>query len=777
MIALLTIGWASFLFSRLILLFLLLATNYSWSANDIALIDDHHCSFNITTSGQYFIDKSSQLSIDSIASEKYANHFLPINSHFLQLGLVKGNIWLRTDISIRTTRNEPALIEINAPRLEYLDIYIPSLYENQTQARLGEARLYSNRLIEHPNYLFPIPRNAPPIFTVYIRLSSHLPINMQIYLKTLSKVSLDSQMDFSFTGLLMGILLILFLSNIFFYVKSTHPMYILYSFLLVGIALLHLALHGQLYQFFPNQVGIQERIYNCAALACTVAITFFSRLYLDTRSNFPTLDKVLILLGVSNLFFTVLFTVSPQFANILYLSFLCSITLFLLTLLAIYAYFKNVPFSGYYLIARATLLIGHFCWLMSVYGMLPSPVIYEWGLTLAIIVEAMIHFTGMIAQLNPLSKNHSRLSSNSQTTLFDLLSDLSSRLRRQINVIDGSLQQVEQNIKNEKNKDLISHGLIANNNLQELADRLDYISTVEDQIQAEQSLPLFLTNIIDDAYNHFQQLDQDNSSIELIINNIDHVELLHNAELIQHLIETILLEFKHFTDRTLTLSITRNKLNREGITTLALHCYPLPSRAVDNENAFDLGMSYLSLVVNNLSGESSITQNGRHRTFNATIPIYSHIRHLRTELAQENLYNLILFGHPDKDLQRAYNILQSKTNNIEHFEQLDELINALEKPENRHAGSIILVFDNGGHIPHITHQKIHPLMKVEDQCLLITNNVKMSRDYAKTIGFDELLSCNELDSQLKMQVSRLINKGERLKTTSLSRIKPLRKEP
>jgi hypothetical protein len=68
-------------------------------------------------------------------------------------------------------------------------------------------------------------------------------------------------------------------------------------------------------------------------------------------------------------------------------------------------------------------------------------------------------------------------------------------------------------------------------------------------------------------------------------------------------------------------------------------------------------------------------------------------------------------------------------------------------------------------------------MRHEDQCLLISNNVKMSLDYAKKLGFNELLACSELESQLEQMLLRLIQKGDRLKNASLSRIKPLRKTP
>jgi hypothetical protein len=165
------------------------------------------------------------------------------------------------------------------------------------------------------------------------------------------------------------------------------------------------------------------------------------------------------------------------------------------------------------------------------------------------------------------------------------------------------------------------------------------------------------------------------------------------------------------------------------------------------------------------------------RSIKIQIPIQSHIRNLLYTVEQESHFDIVLFGQEDDNLQKTLTLLQHHHNKIEHLSTLEKLLDHLSHPEQRSSGTIILIFDNGGHIPHVTQQRLLPLMRNEDQCLLISNNVKMSLDYAKKLGFDELLACSELDSQLEHMMSRLIQKGDRLKNASLSRINPLRKTP
>jgi|GEM_PF-1055089 hypothetical protein len=777
MIAYIKRAWANVLFYQLILLFLLSISNIAWGSNTIAIIDDTNSVFNIGKSGTYFIDTDKSLSFDTISSDLYANRFRPLNRNYLQFGLVDGNVWIRTDIAIRTTTNMPILLEINTPRLQYLDIYLPNLYENQVQAELGGARPYNNRPIKAPHYVFNIPANSPPVFTLYLKLSSDLPINAKIELKTLSQMSLDAQKNLTFTGLLIGILITLFVCNVFFFIKTSHAMYLIYSGLLVGIAVLHLSLHDQISAFFPEQINIQERVYNLAALSCLCAIVFFSRLYIDTKNYLPKIDKALLTVGSINALFAVVFTLSPEQINITILSSMVVITLTLLTVHAVAAFIYKVPFSGYYLIARLTLLTGHFAWILSVYGILPSALLFEWGLTITIIIEAMIHFTGIIAQTTPLLQRHARRNKHSQTEIADLLSDLSSRLRRQVNIIGGGLTHLEQAATSNDTRLFLSSSLTANNNLKNLIERIDLLNDVKENTSPEQPYPISLNQVIDNAYNNVQRLDQDNALIEINSNKTEHVEILQHASILQHLIESLAQEFKHFTDQVLTLDITRHEMNREGITLLELSCYPLPKRVHTSTASFDLGMHYITLLIQHLEGEMQITECNHYRRIDIQLPIRAHIRPTNSDIGQQHHFDIILFGQTDHDLQKALTLLQSHINKIEHFTTLESLLDYLELPDKRESGSIILVFDNGGHIPHVTQQRLLPLMRHEDQCLLISNNVKMSLDYAKKLGFDELIACSELEHQLEQRISRLIQKGDRLRNTSLSRIKSLRKTP
>ncbi|MCV2403310.1 hypothetical protein OFY17_10500 [Marinomonas sp. C2222] len=759
---------------RFILLFLLSASNLTWSATEIAILDDENNRVNLAEKSSYIIDTSAQLSISSIASDNHLKHFKPIQREFVHFSDINGNVWLRSDIAIRTATSSPVILEVVSPRLQILDIYLPSINSTQPIIELGGKRPYSNRQIKTFNYVFSLPANSPPVFTLYLKLASNGPINAQVQLKTLSELSESANKELLFNGLLTGVLCLLLLMNVAFFFKSLQPMHLAYAGFLLTIAIVHLAINDQLSQFFPNTLGAQDHLYYSALLLSFSFTTLFSRLYTDSKKLTKKTDTLLILLSLLSALLAISFSLLPEQLQVISILIMPTLLMVLLLFYAIYAFIKSLPFSGFHLVARLVLFTGYAVWSLSMYGIIPSMAALKWGLITTVIFEALIYLISMITQNSPLQNNRDYEPNRTQTEVLDLLSDLSSRLRRQINIIGGGLAHLEQATQSSSARQLLSSSKTANSNIQGLIERIDYLNDLKDNQYTEQIDPIPLNQLIDNAYSNFQRLDQDNSLLDIPTEDTDHVEILRNGKLIQHLIEVLALEFKHFTDQTLTLTVRHLVINREGVTVLEINCYPLPNR-IQDASSFDLGISYINYLVQHLKGDVKISDKTSQKRINIRIPVVSHLRQLNHQMEIQNTFDVILFGQEDDDLQKTLSLLQEHPSRIEHFDTLEALLDNLSSPEKREAGSIILVFDNGGHIPHITQQRILPLMRPEDQCLLISDNVKMSLDYAKRLGFDDILLCSELDSQFMRKFAHLTQKGSRLKGNFMSRINTLRK--
>lgn len=752
---------------RLCIVLLVFISNQAFSQFEVSLLDNRNSRIDIGLVGDYLHDPSGQLNLAQLMNEKYNSQFLPINKSFMQFGLNKGNVWIRAKLAIHLTEQNNLALQIKAPRLQILDVYIPHLSMAFPIAELGELRSFKNRPLNHPYYLVPFPTRNPPITNVYIKLASSTPINAQIEILPLNDIASSFQVESLITGILFGIIILLMAANILFFSFSRNPMHLFYSMLLAGMIILHLSLHGYLIQLFPNSIGIQIRSYNFAALFSAMALVFFSRYYLDSKSTLPKIDKFLVVLGVSNGALALLYSLTPDKLSILFLSVSTTFTVTSLTLLSILASFKHIPYSGYYLAARLLLFIGHSCWVLTMYGILSSPTFFIWGLMITVILEGLIHFVAMLLRLNSLNGSRIEKSNFHDSQLFDFVNDLASRMRRQTNIISGAFNE-----KNKLNSNLSldnpDSALLANRNLENMLERLDNLGQMNTNLSDTSSDFTDVDILIDETLNLFHELDQDGVLVEINASNFQRDEQIDQGKKIQHLLLTLLLELKHYGDKALTVTLLKQDDNRDNLSHLDITISPLPRRFTQlQDHLLNLGLGYVEFLLSSMHGKMSLSGDKQLRQLNIHFPARYRIQNRLPDNDLIFACQLFIMGNDSIACQKLLSLLQSLPINIIQIKNITELSSLQPSQANKKTINLVVLFEHDGYIPQLVVRQIKPLLRLEDQCLLVSDNIKMPKDFALTLGFDELVHTLELPQQLKQTITRLTAKGLRLQKATL----------
>ena len=723
----------------------------------MALLDEEQSSVNLGQVGSYYIDETSRLTLGDINSELLRKRFTPLKRDFQQFGLVEGNIWIKADIAQRLPADQSAVLHIKAPRVQVVDIYTPSLLNNQVFAEMGEKRPYFNRPIKHSDYIIPLPANVPPVYTVFIKVSSHLPINLVLEVKTLSELTKDLQKDNYLTGFLMGILLLLFTCNVFFSFRTKHPMYFIYSVLLIGVACFHLALHGLIYQLLPNFIGLQERAYNFFALTCIALITYFTRFYIETKENLPRIDRLLQLLIITNTTLAIIFAIAPQELNIAFLSVSTVSTLIMLLFVGLYSVYQRIQYSNYYLVARVLLTAGHTFWILTAYGILSLPFWYKWGLTISIVIEALIHFTGIITKHTPTNFNTSK--QDGFQNIY-LLNDVSARITRQTKIIDQELKAIE------PHQEILKR---AYKNLSNLAERIHYIQAFKTVQEVTDQSSGNLQLLIDQATTDFYTVDQHSSEIEMQYDTTVHWELLSNSQIIKHIYQVIMEEMHHQTDQALNIHSDVEANDRDGQYTLHIRTYPLPNSLVMDNNQY-LGARYLADIVETLNGHVQISGEGRKRALICSIPIHARQVELSAlaKATQTGSFIPVIIGHQDSELiERTNNFLHSRLLSLTHIDKLEDLHLLIGNRPINSRFLIILFEDTKNFGASDLVSFIHNLQD-DDACLLISNNVNMSQEYASALGFNGFIYSSQIETKLLFDMERIQRESSNI---MLSRVK------
>ena len=104
------------------------------------------------TEVSYFVDGSGSLSIDAVAAQPDAA-FLPLIKE--TFSVTRDVYWLRFKIAAKTSSTTEAFVELLYPSLDFVDAYIPSPI-GWRHYSTGDERLFANRPIANPNFLFAV---------------------------------------------------------------------------------------------------------------------------------------------------------------------------------------------------------------------------------------------------------------------------------------------------------------------------------------------------------------------------------------------------------------------------------------------------------------------------------------------------------------------------------------------------------------------------------------------------------------------------------------------
>jgi signal transduction histidine kinase len=203
-------------------------------------LSDPTIAYRLDSHTDVFIDSTSSLPVDSIIQPSFQKQFIRRGN--LTFGYEQASIWLK--ICIRT--DDPAnqwYLNIPAPYLEYVDFY-----ENADSGLMhfqsGYYRPQSVRQINHTSHVIPLRFGSDGISTVYINITGLSPKTFPLYAIEKEVFAEKTQLEDIGYGIFFGILLVMFLYNLFIYLSLRQVNYLLYILTIIGTFFIFSAASG-----------------------------------------------------------------------------------------------------------------------------------------------------------------------------------------------------------------------------------------------------------------------------------------------------------------------------------------------------------------------------------------------------------------------------------------------------------------------------------------------------------------------------------------------------
>jgi len=313
-------------------------------------------------------DTSNKLDFAQICNSKA---FAQSQFDIPNFGVSPATNWVKFKVA-NNSQAEDLLINIAYPTINELNFYAVSPDGSYTVQRLGTYKKFSERLIQHPNYIVKVHIPKGQSTVCYISAKSGDQVMIPLTMGTVTTVMSSLMNKDWIFGIYFGIILVMALYNLFVFYSVRDKSYIYYVIYIVLVGLLQTSLHGYTFKYFwPDSPWLAAHgIYLLTSLTPIAAVPFF-RNFLQTKELAPRYDKALI--G-----FVVVFCIciGLSFANQFNLSFtlqqLCTLVMsFFLLILGIQLMRKRYRPAKFFLLAWSIFLAGVFIFILKDFGAVP----------------------------------------------------------------------------------------------------------------------------------------------------------------------------------------------------------------------------------------------------------------------------------------------------------------------------------------------------------------------------------------------------------------------
>lgn len=232
-----------------------------------------------------FKDPSKTLTIADIIGRKF-NY---LNQKVPNLGITSDKIWVKFTIDNQSAA-ENLMLVIAQPAIDSITLYRINNHKLYTSSKLGKFRPFHERLVNNPNYIFPIKIARQGRETFYISISSTDQIQLPISLGTAKIVLVNDNNKNILFGIYAGIIIIMILYNLFISFTVKDPSYIYYIFYIFFVGLTQATFQGYAFKFlWPDSPWLAINSSFLVPFFSGITTALFLKRFLQTKIETPKL--------------------------------------------------------------------------------------------------------------------------------------------------------------------------------------------------------------------------------------------------------------------------------------------------------------------------------------------------------------------------------------------------------------------------------------------------------------------------------------------------------
>ncbi len=323
----------------------------------------------------------------------------------LNFGFTTSAYWIKFQIENEQDEYKHWLLEISYPFLDRIDFYSSEANGDYTLETTGDQFPFSNRKIPNRHFILKVPLHENQINTYYILLDSNGGINsFPATLYSPLKLVEKEHSEIIPIGIFYGVLVALFLYNLFLFLSLKDLSYFYYLLYLFWGMIFFLATNGLGQEYiWAEWIWFNNKVFPISVGAIVISMLLFISNYLSTKIYAPFLHKFLnIILAFAGILILSSFFIPYEFS--IKMSNFIALCLITLIVSVIIRTLSKVRAAKYFALAWVSLLIGMLLFAFRAIAIIPDNFLTNYSIQIGSALEMILLSIGLGDKINILKE-------------------------------------------------------------------------------------------------------------------------------------------------------------------------------------------------------------------------------------------------------------------------------------------------------------------------------------------------------------------------------------
>ncbi|HYG00903.1 MAG TPA: 7TM diverse intracellular signaling domain-containing protein [Chryseosolibacter sp.] len=336
----------------------------------------------------YLTDTTNTLSFEHVSSAALASHFHQHTSYQNSDFLPSAAYWIRLPIRHTGATRKLWLLEFYDQTIDHIEAYIPQENGGYKKVLLGDRQPFEERLFLHKNFEITLNMRSDTTMYYYFKVRSTGFADIRIALRSVNRFIYYALNEYFLFGTFYGMIIIIALYNFLVYTAIREVKNIYYIMYILSVAAYAMSYDGIGFQYlWPSHPEFNNYATGITLFSVILWSLIFTRRFLSTRANAPTLDLALRwMIAIRTAVFVIELFFFPEYLAYRTIEI---IPLSLIFYTGISALRRGYRPARFFVIAYGILFLGFFIRTMVYFDLLPFTTALHYSLHFSFVLEML----------------------------------------------------------------------------------------------------------------------------------------------------------------------------------------------------------------------------------------------------------------------------------------------------------------------------------------------------------------------------------------------------